>query len=128
MHKKRRGFSSLFQIVDVEAVGGLAVAVVEVPLPNRAAALKVHDAEAVAVEGVNVAGADTKVTSEGEDVGIGESGERVTIFDEGIAGGGGVGGGGGVLHFLVPLFVFVFALSLKDSFIIAHRAINVKGF
>ena len=89
--------------------------------------MEVNNPVTVAVEGVNVAGADTKVSSKGENVGIGEGGERIAVLDEGIAGGG-VGGGGGVLHFLVPLFVFVFALSLKDTMIITQDAIDVKGF
>ena len=79
---------------------------------------------------MNVAGAEGQVPSEGENVGISEGCERVTVFDEGIAGGGvgGGGGGGGVLHFLVPLFVFVFALSLEDTISITQDAIDVKGF
>ena len=81
------------------------------------------------MEGANVAGADAKVSSKGENVGVGKGSERIAVLDEGIAGGGGVGGGGGgVLHFLVPLFVFVFALSLKDTMIITQDAIDVKGF
>ena len=78
------------------------------------------------MEGANVAGADAKVTSQRENVGVGEGGERVTVFKESIAGGGGVGGGGGVLHFFVPLFVFVFALSLEDTINIPQPNSDVK--
>ena len=84
-----------------------------------------HNPIAVAVEGVNVGTVQAKVTGEGENVGIGEGGEGVAVLDEGIAGGGGVGGGG-VLHFLVPLFVFVFALSLEDTINIPQPNSDVK--
>ena len=106
MHQKKEAFSS-FQIIDVETVGGDAVPV-EIPLPNRAPALEINDAVAVAVEGMDVGAVQTKVTSQRENVGIGEGSENVAILKESVAGGGGVGGGVGVLHFLVLLFVFVF--------------------
>lgn len=111
MHKKKEAFSG-FQVIDVETISGDAVAV-EVPLPNRVTALEVNNAVTVSVEGADVAGADTKVTSERENVGVGEGSEGVTILHKGVTGGGGVGGGGGVLHFLVPLFVFVFVFVLS---------------
>ena len=75
------------------------------------------------MKGVNVAGADAKVTGQRKDIGVSEGSKRVTVFDEGIAGGG---GGGGVLHFFVPLFVFVFALSLEDTYILPQPDSVVK--
>lgn len=73
---------------------------------------------------MDVAGANAKVAGKGKNVGVGESGENIAILHKGVAGGG--GGGGGVLHFLVPLFVFVFALSLEDTINIPQPDRNVK--